>query len=139
MKLDFFAWPVTISNPGAQLLGLPKSTYYYYYYYYYYYHYHYYRKFTQLLILLKLVPSLAMGNNKFPREAKSYPLFCSPLYHHNHHCYYYYCFKPMNVSTAWLKLAISLTLYNISVNNINALILISSSFMVRRLLHCSTR
>ena len=45
----------------------------------------------------------------------------------------------MNVSTAWLKLAISLTLYNISVNNINALILISSSFMVRRLLHCSTR
>jgi len=33
-------------------------------------------KIHKLLMVLMLVPSLALGNNKLPREAKRHPLFC---------------------------------------------------------------
>ena len=50
-------------------------------------HFDHYSKFTQLLMVLMLVPSLALGNNKLPREAKRHPLFCF-LFFSSLHLYY---------------------------------------------------
>ena len=49
-------------------------------YYYYYCHYYFYWKFTQLLLVLKLVPSWVPDNKKLPKEAYGHPLFSSLLY-----------------------------------------------------------